>query len=103
MKLLQTTTEKVETLETHSSKGKPYKNPRKKIEYQKKEFTVNLPVEIIYSALTENNIEKNIEKIAMFVAALTMSDKEKMAQMLEPDSSHWDYYISDGLKYKFED
>jgi len=77
MKLLQITTEKVETLEAHSPKGKLYKKPRKKTEYQKKEYPANLPVETIYSALTESNIEKNIEKIAMFVAALTMGDKEK--------------------------
>ena len=58
MKLLQITTEKVETLEAHSPKGKLYKKPRKKTEYQKKEYPANLPVETIYSALTESNIEK---------------------------------------------
>ena len=81
MKLLKVTTKKVEILETHSLKGKPYKKPQKKTEYQEKEYPVNLPVENIYSALTENNIEKNIEKIAMFVAALTMGDKERISEI----------------------
>ncbi len=109
MKLLQITTEKVETLETHSSKGKPYKKPRKKTEYQKKELQVTPDdtSRIIYERLTGEGIEKNIEKIAKFIAALTVLDKEKMAEVISQgylgcwlDDS---YQPHDIKEYKFED
>jgi hypothetical protein len=99
MKLYKTLSIKKEISITHSEKGVKYKRPRKRVEWVDKDVLAENPRSIIAGSLTRGHLEQQIERIAEYLAALTVGDKEAMARLLDTD-----YDYSESVRgYKFED
>ncbi len=97
MKLYKTITSAKRTTITHSEKGVRYKKPKPKLEYVQKDILVENPVSLIVDSLTRGHLEGKIERIANYLAALTIGEKTTMANCL--DTNH-DWQVQG---YKFED
>lgn len=100
MKLYKTIRTKKEVAVTHSEKGVKYKKPRKRIEYTNQDVLVENPFSLIVDNLTHGHLEDRIERIAKYLAALSLGHKVEMANLIEVD----DYYNrGEIISYKFED
>lgn len=99
MKLFKTIRVKNEILITHSEKGVKYKRPRKRHEYANKNILAENPCSVISESLTRGHLEEQMERIAKYLAALTVGDKNEMERLLDTD-----YFYSENVTgYKFED
>ena len=84
---------------THSEKGVKYKRQKKRIEYVQKDILVENPESVISSSLNRGHLEDKIERIANYLAALTMGNKNEMARLLDTDYS----YNETIFGYRFEE
>ena len=99
MKLYKTIDSAKVTTITHSEKGVKYKRPKKRTEYVQKNVLVENPEDVISSSLTRGHLEERVDKIANYLAALTVGNKNEMARLLDTDY-RWDETV---FGYKFED
>lgn len=99
MKLYKTITSAKRTTITHSEKGVRYKKPKPKLEYVQKDILVENPVSLISKSLTRGHLEGNLERIADYLAALTVGNKITMANCLDTEHN-WQESLQG---YKFED
>lgn len=84
---------------THSEKGVKYKKPRTRLEYTTKDVLVENPASLISSSLTRGHLEESLERIADYLAALTVGNKITMANCLDTEHN-WQESLQG---YKFED
>lgn len=98
MKLYKTIKVKKETSITHSEKGLKYKRPKKRVDYVNKDVLVENPLTIISDSLNRGHLEEQLERMAKYLAALTIGDKNEMARHMDTFSFYFD-----GVDYRFED